>query len=154
MWFTDVAYDERDLKIAETNLLSLAKATHQKVILYISAEQGTPVPSSELRKKTAALYDRLEDELACVMTVLKGAGFWASASRSIMVGITLTSRRRVPMKVAGSDADAAEQLTDFALDANGEPVSLPALQDAIRVRHAEFMEKHAVRRNRDGHDRA
>ena len=69
-----------------------------------------PLPTTEAREEFAALTRQYAKQLACVGTVLEGSGFWASAVRSMVVGIRLLAAQPFEMQVYSSIEELAAWL--------------------------------------------
>jgi len=59
---------------------------------------GLPLATAEAREALSALMKQHGGHLACVGTVLEGTGFWASATRGVIVGIQLVAPNSLSMR--------------------------------------------------------
>ncbi|MET0390422.1 MAG: hypothetical protein ABW321_30905 [Polyangiales bacterium] len=51
------------------------------------------MPSGDARKALEELSDRFESRVACVATMITGAGFWPSALRGLVTGMQVVQRK-------------------------------------------------------------
>ena len=67
-----------------------------------------PIPPMEVRRKASRVLGETGDHVLCTTTVIQGEGFWVSAARAAVAGITLFSRAPHPHKVFGTISDGAK----------------------------------------------
>jgi hypothetical protein len=68
---------------------------------------GAALPDAETRAALEAMATQFEDKLACVLTVLAGSGFWASAMRGLVTSLFwLRSTKYLP-HIAATHQEAA-----------------------------------------------
>jgi hypothetical protein len=72
--------------------------------------RGTPLATSEARERLVALMKRHQAQLACIGSVLEGSGFWASATRSLILGMRLLAPQSFEMQTYASIAELANWL--------------------------------------------
>jgi hypothetical protein len=63
---------------------------------------GLPLATPEARDALSVLMKQYGANLACVGTVLEGSGFWASATRGVIVGLQLVARNMFAMRTCGT----------------------------------------------------
>ncbi len=90
-----------------------------------------PLPTSEAREEFAALTKRYSKQLACVGTVLEGSGFWASAIRSVIVGVRLVSGQPFDMQIYSSIDELSEWLPRPHATKTGTRLEAAALSKAL-----------------------
>jgi hypothetical protein len=74
--------------------------------------KGLPLATSEARDRLLALIRRYGEQLACVGTVLEGSGFWASATRSFIVGLHILSPTPLKLQIYASAREVAAWLVE------------------------------------------
>jgi hypothetical protein len=87
---------------------------------------GSPLPNGEARAALMALIEQFGHRLACVATQIEGAGFWASAMRSLLTSLRLIGGRtsykartfQTTQEIATWLAEAHVQGTGIGLDAD------------------------------------
>lgn len=96
--------------------------------------EGTAVPNGEAR---AALIDMMQnntDGLECLSVVLNGHGFWASALRSVIVGMRMVTTRSYALAFHGDTASAAKWLAQEVRTRGGvafDAAELARVLDAV-----------------------
>jgi hypothetical protein len=63
---------------------------------------GLPLATAGAREVLSNLMKKHGNVIACVGTVLEGTGFWASATRGLIVGLQLVAPNTVAMRTYGS----------------------------------------------------
>jgi hypothetical protein len=66
---------------------------------------GLPLATSEARDALAALMKQYAGNLACAGTVLEGTGFWASATRGVIVSLQLLAPNTFAVRTCASVAE-------------------------------------------------
>jgi hypothetical protein len=69
---------------------------------------GLPLATSEARQALGALMKQYGGNVACVGTVLEGSGFWASATRGVIVGLQLLAPTSFAMQTCGTVSELVE----------------------------------------------
>jgi hypothetical protein len=72
----------------------LVKAHPGGVSIIHLVREGAGLPDAAAREGLARMGDRFAHETACLVVVLMGAGFWASALQSVLTGIRLIAPPR------------------------------------------------------------
>ena len=72
--------------------------------------KGTPLATGEARERLVALMKRYQGQIACIGTVLEGSGFWASATRSLILGMRLLAPQSFEMQTYASIPELAAWL--------------------------------------------
>ncbi len=68
---------------------------------------GTDLPTAEAQREMLALMKSRADRRACMVVVLGGSGFWASALRSFITSVRFVSPRSHALTILGSLEQAA-----------------------------------------------
>jgi hypothetical protein len=68
---------------------------------------GAGLPDAEGRAALEALAAQFEDKLACVLTVLSGSGFWASAMRGLVTSLHWLRTTKYQARISASHRDVA-----------------------------------------------
>lgn len=63
---------------------------------------GLPLATNEAREALNALMQRHRSALACAGTVLDGTGFWASATRGMLVGLQFLAHSTLAMRTCAT----------------------------------------------------
>jgi hypothetical protein len=71
---------------------------------------GLPLATNEARDALAALMKVHGAHVACVGTVLEGSGFWASATRGVIVGLQLMARNMFAMRTCATVSELVDWL--------------------------------------------
>lgn len=66
-----------------------------------------PLANSDAREGLSALMKKHDRDLACAGTVLDGTGFWASATRSVIMSLQLLTPSTFAVRTCGTDAELA-----------------------------------------------
>ncbi|MEX1365740.1 MAG: hypothetical protein AB1Z98_21615 [Nannocystaceae bacterium] len=84
--------------------------TYPRVGLLAYLPDGAPLPDGAARLRAVSMLRSLGPRLGGMVVVAQGTGFWASAARSVITGLTLMARVAFPVKVTSSAADGCEWL--------------------------------------------
>ncbi len=84
--------------------------THEKVGMLAWLPQGAAVPDGSGRSRAITMLRALGPRLGGVLVISAGTGFWASATRSVLTGLTLMARVALPVKVATDPVDGCTWL--------------------------------------------
>ena len=95
-----------------------------------------PIPPNEVRKKASSVLGETGGHVLCPTTIIQGEGFWVSAARAAVAGITLFSRAPHPHKVFGTISDGAKWAA-ANLDGDPEPRNLMAVAEQLLVQGVE-----------------
>lgn len=68
---------------------------------------GSPLPDAEGRAALQAVAAQFEDKLACVLTVLAGSGFWASAMRGLVTSLHWLRTTKYLARISASHGEVA-----------------------------------------------
>jgi hypothetical protein len=90
-----------------------------------------PLANSEARDALSVLMKKHDADLACAGTVLDGTGFWASATRSVIMGLQLLTPSSFAMRTCGSDAELAAWMLKPHSQRTGVTLDQHALQRAM-----------------------
>jgi hypothetical protein len=75
-------------------------------------ESGVGLPSAEVRASLRNTAEGHRNHLHCLGVVLNGGGFWASALRSALTGITLLSSRAIPTRFFSEANECAQWVAE------------------------------------------
>jgi len=92
---------------------------------------GLPLANSEARAALSALMKKHDADLACAGTVLDGTGFWASATRSVIMSLQLLTPSSFAMRTCGSDAELATWMLKPHAQRTGVALDQPSLERAL-----------------------
>jgi hypothetical protein len=98
--------------------------------------KGTPLATSEARERLVAVIRKHASQFACIGTVLEGEGFWASATRSLILGMRLLVPRSFEMQTYESIDELASWLPPHHLKKTGvalDPVELARVLRGLRA---------------------
>jgi hypothetical protein len=93
--------------------------------------KGLPLATSEARDRLIALIRRYGNQLACVGTVLEGSGFWASATRSFIVGLQIVTPISFKMQIYASAREVAAWLPEPHARRTGVSLDSEEIERAI-----------------------
>jgi len=97
----------------QRSLLDDTVAAHPgKAKFLCVVEEGAPAPDDDIRKASADMVNQHGDKLSKVACVIEGEGFKAAITRTVLAGIGMVIRKRVPMKFFDSVDSAAAWLTE------------------------------------------
>lgn len=86
----------------------LAKAAKTGLLMVL--KEGTKMPEMGARKAAADLIDELGERFCGMHVVLRGSGFWASALRSAITGLSMLVRRQQSVRAYSEVREAADEL--------------------------------------------
>jgi hypothetical protein len=66
---------------------------------------GTALPSADARSGFVELMKQMDGDIACIGVVIEGGGFWASAMRSAVIGLSMMAPKTLPFRAMGSFED-------------------------------------------------
>jgi hypothetical protein len=98
---------------------------------------GLPLATAGAREVLSALMKKHGVVMACVGTVLEGTGFWASATRSMIVGLQLLAPNSVAMRTYASIAEVAAWLPKPHAQRTGIVLEPPELEQSIATARAQ-----------------
>ena len=67
--------------------------------------EGVPLANAEAREALNALMKVHDGAMACAGTVIDGTGFWASATRALIMSVQLMAPSSYAMRTCASDAE-------------------------------------------------
>ena len=91
---------------------------------------SAPLPASAARKALAQLLAEGSEFIKCSALLIEGAGFRASAVRSVVTGLTLLAQQAYPHRVCDVD-EAVRLFSRHVPCATGEAISQSALRISI-----------------------
>jgi hypothetical protein len=94
--------------------------------------KGTPLAGSEARDRMANLLRKYSNEFAAVGAVLEGQGFWASATRSLILGVRLLAPRTFDLQIYESIEELANWLPAPREKKTGVALEVAELARALR----------------------
>jgi hypothetical protein len=97
---------------------------------------GAGVPTSEARAGFIDLMKQYAKQVACVAVVLLGGGFWASAIRAAVTGISMIAPHTFPLRMHGSMAEVAKWLPVEHLKRTGvhlDPQKLTSVLNNVKL---------------------
>jgi hypothetical protein len=115
------------LEVCQKASFELASRFPPGIVVFNVITSNITLPSAEVRKKSSEVLATTGGHVRCTATIILGEGFWASAARAMLAGITLMSRQRHPHKVFGSIADAAAWCEPRLLPEGTRPADLVAV---------------------------
>jgi hypothetical protein len=68
---------------------------------------GLPLANAEAREALSGLMKKHDADLACAGTVLDGTGFWASATRSVIMSLQMLTPSSFAVRTCASDSELA-----------------------------------------------
>ena len=92
---------------------------------------GLPLADSDARAALSALMKKHDAELACGGTVLDGTGFWASATRGVIMSLQFLASSSFTVRTCASDAELAAWLLKPHLQRTGVTLDPKALEQAM-----------------------
>jgi len=112
---------------ATADSLAVMEAEHQRLRTRLGRklEQltiipfGASLPEGELKMAAARAYRTMSAHNHCAATVVIGVGFWASAARSALTGLSLLARPACPSKTFGDIPSALSWIGSTSGDAIG-----------------------------------
>ena len=110
---------------------SMAKnhsAGHSNVIFVLD---GAPPPTPEANQIFAQIHDQKVSDLACMGIVVEGSGFWASAIRSAITGVRMSTSSGIRMGVSDSVNQLMEWLPAEHSKRTGVSVSASELRPVL-----------------------
>lgn len=76
------------------------------VVPFSIIEENTAMPTSEVRGQANECWKQTRSNVRAVATVVEGSGFWVSAARAVITGITMVERGTAPQKAFSTTEDA------------------------------------------------
>ncbi len=92
---------------------------------------GLPLADAEAREALGALMKVHESTVACVGTVLDGTGFWASATRGLIMSLQLMAPKSFATRTCASDAEVISWIVKPHARRTGVELDPKALEHAI-----------------------
>lgn len=92
---------------------------------------GLPLANAEARDALAALMTAHEGAIACVGTVLDGTGFWASATRGLIMSVQLMAPNTYAVRTCANDAELVGWLPKVHAQRTGINLEAQALERAL-----------------------
>lgn len=92
---------------------------------------GLPLANAEAREALSGLMQKHDRHLACGGTVLDGTGFWASATRSVIMSLQLLTPSSIAMRTCASDAELAAWMLKPHAQRTGVALEQQALEQAM-----------------------
>lgn len=118
----------------------------QGVVLLGVIEPGATPPSQEMRSVIAASNDRMASKGALAFAaVFSGAGFFGSAVRGVVTGLTLLARRTYPFRVFPGHQEAVQWFGTLL-----EPLGVGFSVDECSAAVGEFRHHYEQTWNREG----
>lgn len=90
-----------------------------------------PLPSGEARAKLTKLTERFDPNLACVLTVILGSGFWNSAMRGFITGLHWIVSPRYKVLTCGTVKEGATWFAPLHTEHTGLAVDSAQLEQVI-----------------------
>ena len=106
------------------------------VVPFSIIEENTAMPAADVRRAAAMSWKTTRANVRAVATVVEGSGFWVSAARAVITGITMVDRGSAPQRAFSTTEDAVHWLDRQHLlgDGNGSH----ALTQTITALRAEL----------------
>jgi hypothetical protein len=98
---------------------------------------GLPLATAGARDVLSGLIKKHGDVLACVGTVLEGTGFWASATRSLIVGLQLVAPNTVAIRTYASVSEVVAWLPKPHAQRTGTVLEPDELAQSITAARAQ-----------------
>ena len=92
---------------------------------------GLPLANTDAREALAALMKTHDGRLACAGTVLDGTGFWASATRGVIMSLQLLAPSSFAMRTCASDAELVSWIVKPHAQRTGVTLDPQALEHAM-----------------------
>jgi len=92
---------------------------------------GLPLANTEAREALSALMKAHDGALACAGTVLDGTGFWASATRGVIMSLQMLAPSSYAMRTCASDAELVAWMPKPHAQRTGVVLEPKALEGAI-----------------------
>ncbi len=137
LWFSSGAATVEDFDRVRS-IIDGPLGKERKVALVMLLEEGTRIPEMGVRKEAAKLIDDI-DRFVGMFVVLLGSGFWASALRSAITGLSMLVRRRQAVRAYASVDEALTDLTHDMSELDGA-----ALRGAIERFRGEMPVRRAA----------
>jgi eukaryotic-like serine/threonine-protein kinase len=107
-------------QLMKQEILAFGRSRPRGVAGVFVVEEETAFPASEARKTIADALREMAPYTACAAVVFEGAGFRASAVRSVVTGLSLAARPSFPYRVCGLQG-AARLLAEELPRRTGQP---------------------------------
>lgn len=75
-------------------------------------EPNARIPGGDVREEAGRLRIKTQHMLKAQTVLIGSEGFFASTMRAVITGIVTVAQSRVPMKMVGSEAEAASFIVD------------------------------------------
>ncbi|HET6332132.1 MAG TPA: hypothetical protein VFG30_02920 [Polyangiales bacterium] len=98
---------------------------------------GLPLATGGARDVLTALMKKHGHAVACVGTVLEGTGFWASATRSLILGLQLVAPNSVAMRTYASVTEIATWLPKPHAQRTGIVIEPQELEQSVTIARAQ-----------------
>jgi hypothetical protein len=92
---------------------------------------GLPLANNDARAALSALMKKHDTDLACAGTVLDGTGFWASATRSVIMSLQLLTPSSFAVRTCGSDSELATWMLKPHAQRTGVTLDQQSLERAM-----------------------
>jgi hypothetical protein len=92
---------------------------------------GLPLATTEAREALSALMKVHDGALACAGTVLDGTGFWASATRGVIMSLQRLAQSSCAVRTCASDGELAAWMPKPHAQATGVVLEPQTLERAI-----------------------
>lgn len=105
-------------------------------------EEGAAIPNAEARTAFIDLMNNHTQPLGCLSVVLRGGGFWASAVRSVVLGMRMVTPRSFALSFHNDYASSARWLAKESRERGGEPFKaedlVRAMEEVMRLAKGEL----------------
>jgi hypothetical protein len=92
---------------------------------------GLPLANSEAREALSALMKKHDGDLGVAGTVLDGTGFWASATRSVIMSLQMLTPSSFAMRTCATDSELAAWMIKPHAQRTGVELDQDALERAM-----------------------
>jgi hypothetical protein len=93
---------------------------------------GLPLANAEAREALTGLMKKHDADLACAGTVLDGTGFWASATRSVIMSLQMLTPSSFAVRTCATDAELAAWMIKPHAQRTGVELVQEELERAMR----------------------
>lgn len=104
------------------------------IAMMLLVYDGGGVPGGQGRGRATQMLREIGPRLQALAAVIEGAGFWASAARSVLTGLALMSRTRFPLRSFAGTNEAARWLVKHIRPAVPLEELLAALRELDQAR--------------------
>ena len=94
---------------------------------------NVPMPSDETRQSFVRVVEAGDPYLACLVYVMSGEGFWASATRSLLTNTAWVRQRRFLPRICATVQEAASWMAPMHSERTGVAITASELVDVLNA---------------------